>query len=145
MIRPCTRNRKCFRSAGSGTTYDQSWRRDQPPRRHSSAPPEGRATRAIDILLPELPGCCDGPGVAITAPATPPPVPRCRRRSSYAPGPYLSRAISFQSITQASPLAPYFFPLHNFSRTRFFSFSWSDQRFSRFSGMFLFGWMMFLC
>lgn len=88
LMRPC--DRKCFRSAGSGTKrYDQSLRRDQQPRRHSLAPPEGRATRAIDILLPELPGCCDGPGVAITAPATPPPVPRRRHPSSYAPVPYL--------------------------------------------------------
>lgn len=85
LMRPC--DRKCFRSAGSGAKRccDQSLRRDQQPRRHSLAPPEGRATRAIDILLPELPGCCDGPGVAITAPATPPPVPRRRHPSSYAP------------------------------------------------------------
>lgn len=77
---------KVFSKRGfRGEAYDQSLRRDQQPRRHSLAPPEGRATRAIDILLPELPGCCDGPGVAITAPATPPPVPRRRHPSSYAP------------------------------------------------------------
>jgi len=77
----------CSKSRSLGTECDQSWRVYT---RHedTSAPPEGRAARDIDILR-EPPGCCDGPGFA-TGERPRAPAPR-RRHPSHTAAPSAER------------------------------------------------------